>query len=203
MNAGIYENIVGNYQKDQRKKMLIFLGVAVLGFLLAATGIGVFVGVAALICLMMAAVRVSAASNVRKASIRQLRERGLYDSAMYSLQTADRQVMDGLTYAWSDDFFYTGYGAIFPMKEVAWVYPFTNTVRYMMIPIMKQHCCKIRMLDGTEKLVFHGKAKEQEAFRHILEGMLSVNPGLLIGYTQENAAIYQQRTALYKASRNG
>lgn len=200
MNTQIYDDIVASYKKRQQMKLLISFGAMVLGFLLSATGVGAIVGIAAMIYLMIEAVRTFGTANVRKTSMKELQSKGLHDAAMLALQQAERQQMDGLTYAWTSEFFCTGYGAIFSMQKIAWIYPFTHTVRYMMIPIVRQHWCKILMLDGTERLAFYGKVKDQSAFERMLKGMRSVNPELQIGHTPENVELYKQRVMLYKAA---
>lgn len=200
MNTQIYDALLANYKKRQITKQLITFAVMVLGFLLTFTGVGAIVGLVALFCLFGMWIRIGTLAHARKASKKELQANGLYDAAMQALQHAERLQMDGFTYAWTNDFFFTGYGAIFPMQKIAWIFPFTHTTRYLMIPIVRQHWCQIMMLDGTKRVAFLGRVKDQAAFKKMLHGMRSVNPELLIGYTPENEEQYNQRVTLYKAA---
>lgn len=200
MNTQIYDDLVRNYKKRQRKKQLIAFAVMVLGFLLTFTGIGGIVGLVALLYLYLMWIDIAVLALARKKSKKELQANGLYDAAMQTLQHAERLQLDGLTYAWTNDFFFTGYGAIFPMQKIAWIFPFTYTARKMMIPIARQHWCQIMMLDGTSRVAFYGRVKDQAAFKKMLHGMHSVNPELQIGHTPANEELYNQRVTLYKTA---
>ena len=193
MNTQMYNKIVETYQSRQKKRLLIALVLFVVGILTSATGVGAIVCIVSLVYLMIEGIRTIGTNAARKKCISQMKSSGEFDLAMTSLEGGLKQEMDGLTYAWSTDYFCTGYGLIIDMKQLAWIFPFTHTIRYMLIPVVRQNWCKALMLDGTERIVFYGKAKNKTAFETMLRGMLSMNPNLLIGHTAENQALYQER----------
>ena len=200
MNTQIYDDLVSDYKKRQKKKLLIAFAVMVLGLLLIVTVIGGIAALVAWVYLLCEGIRTISTTKARKRSKKELQSKGLYDAAMQVLQHAERLQLDGLTYAWTKDFFFTGYGAIFPMQKIAWIFPYTYTARKMMISITRQHWCQIMMLDGTRRVAFWGQVKDQAAFKEMLHGMRSVNPELQIGRTPANEELYNQRVTLYKAA---
>ena len=202
MDAQMYNKIVETYQARQKKRLLIALAMVIVGALTAVSVVGAVVCIVGVVYLMIEGIRTVGLYSARKKNIAQLKSTGEFDQAMLSLSNGLKQGMDGLTYAWSEDYFLTGYGAIFNMKQIAWVFPFTHTTSYFFIPIVRQHWCKALLLDGTERIVFYGKAKDKAAFETLLRGMLAVNPDLLIGHTPENQKLYSERVQQYKEARN-
>lgn len=195
MNTQAYENFVSIFKTKRRKKLLIAVAVVVLGFLLVATVIGAFAAIGAVIYLMMELVRGSVYSSHTKKSLKALHKDGQYEAAMNGLAQAKTCQLDELTYAWTEDFLYLPYGAIYPMKKVAWIYPYCHTqVHYLVIRI-KTSACKLFLTDGSQSLLYYGKAKDEEAFKRLLVGLKEANPALLLGYTQENQQLYQQLKA--------
>ena len=196
-----YEVLIAPYKERQRKRMLIALAVMVAGFLLVATVIGGIVGLAAWIYLMLEMVKTFALFSVRKKSLAHLEKQGKKQQVMDSLQFATRMELDGVTYAWTDEYLCLPHGVILPLNAIAWIYLFTQKVSYMMIPIMKMNSCKVRLIDGKESLVFYGKAKNKQAFAELLSALQSKIPHLLIGNTPENQAKYKEMVAAYNGAK--
>ncbi len=202
MDIQMYNKIVETYKERQKKRLLISLALTVVGALTGATGIGAVVCIVSLVYFVIEGFRTLGTKSARNKNIAQLKSTGEFDTALQSLSTGMKHQLDGLTYAWSEDYFLTGYGAIFNMKQIAWIFPFTHTTSYMMIPVVRQQWCKAVMLDGTENIVFHGKAKDKAAFETMLRGMRTMNPDLLIGHTPENQQLYAERVQQHKESQN-
>lgn len=202
MDIQMYNKIVETYKERQKKRLLISLALTVVGALTGATGIGAVVCIVSLVYFLIEGVRTLGMKGARNKTVAQLKSTGEFDTALQSLSTGLKQQLDGLTYAWSEDYFLTGSGSILNMKEIAWIFPFTHTTTYMMIPVLRQQWCKAVMLDGTEHIVFHGKAKDKAAFETMLRGMRTMNPDLLIGHTPENQQLYAERVQQHKESQN-
>ncbi len=191
MNTDAYEKLIAPYKERQRKRLLTAAGVMVLGFVLAVTGIGAIAGIAAMIYLMMEGIRTYTCNSHARQSIKALQRAGVYDRAMGGAAGAASCQIDGLPYAWNEDYLYLPYGAVYPMKDVAWIYPYAHSVTFLLFTITL-NACQLFLTDGTQSLVFHGRAKDQEAFKQLLAGLLQVKPQLLLGYSEENKQLYQQ-----------
>ena len=199
MENKVYGNLMAACKKRQRTRLLLSAAVMVLGFILCSTGIGGIAGLAAMLYLMMEGAKTCGMKLMRNKSLKMLKNSGKLKEAMESLANGKTQQLDGLTFAWSHDYFCTGYGAIYETQQIVWMFPFTQTIRYFFIPVVRNHWCKMLMTDGTERIAFYGKAKDKEAFEKLLRGLRMENPQLLIGHTQENMDRYQLRQALSKA----
>ena len=184
-----YNKIIAPYKERQKKRLSCAAVAMVLGLLLSATGIGFIVFVAAMVYLALEAVRTSTLSQLQNKSIKQLKRGGVLDSIMDSLQHATTMQVDGLIYAWTDKYLCLPHGVILPLADIAWIFPFEQTIR-MMIPVCKLHWCKIQLLDGSDTLAFYGTVKDKQAFNALLVGLKSVIPHLLIGYNAENQKLY-------------
>ena len=192
MNTQAYETFVAPYKSRHKKQMLIAAGAMVLGFLLAATGIGIIVAIVAMVYLAIIGVRGSVLRSHAKKSLKALHKDGLYEQAMAGFHQASTCQLDEMTYAWNEDFLYLTYGAIYPMARVAWIHPYTQTVSYLFIIRFSFNACKLFLTDGTQSLLCYGKAKDQEAFKQLLIGLKEANPLLLLGYSAENQQQYNQ-----------
>ena len=191
MNTDAYEKLTAPYQERQKKRLLIAAGVMVLGFVLAATGIGAIAGIAAMIYLMMEGIRTWTCRSHAKKSIKALQKAGVFDRAMGGAADANVCRIDELSYAWNDEYLYLPYGAVYPLKDVAWIYPYTHNMVVLLFTI-SINACQLFLADGTQSLLFYGKAKDQEAFRKLLAGLKQTKPELLLGYSDENKQLYQQ-----------
>lgn len=202
MNNGMYDKILQTYQLRQRKRLIISLALVVIGALTAASVVGAVVCIVALVYFILEGIRTLSTNAARNKCVAQLKSEGRFDLTLQSLSGGMTQEMDGLTYVWSEDYFMTGYGMILNMKEIAWIFPYTHTVTYFMIPVMRYRYCKAMMLDGTERIIFNGQARNKAAFESLLSGMLSKNPELLIGHTPANQELYRQRVEQHTKSQN-
>ena len=195
MSTQTYETFVSEYKARQKSRMLIAAGIMVVGFLLAATGIGAIIGIVAMVYLVILAVRGSVLRSHTKKSLKVLHKTGVVEKAMAAIGEAQTCQLDELTYAWNDDYLYLPYGAIYPMEKVAWIHLFTQNLSYMFIFRFSISACKLFLRDGTQSLLFYGKPKDQEAFKRLLIGLKETKPALLLGYSQENQQQYNQITA--------
>lgn len=190
-----YNKIIASYKERQKKRLLYSAAAMILGLLLFATGIGFIIFIAAMIYFVVEAIRTSTLSQFRNKSLKKLQQQGVLDHIMDSLQHATTMQVDGVTYAWTDKYLCLPHGVILPLADIAWIFPFVKSLRYMMIPVAKLHWCKIHLLDGSETLAFYGKVKDKQAFNALLVGLKGVIPHLLIGYTPENQKLYHAMTA--------
>lgn len=198
MNTQAYETFVSNYKSQQKTRLLISAGAMVLGFLLAATGIGIIVAIAAMVFLVVYAVRGSVLKSHTKKSLKILHKAGQYEHAMDAISQVTSCQIDEQTYAWNDEYFYLPYGAVYPIKKLAWIHLFAQKVSYMFIFRFTFNACKLFLTDGTETLLFYGKAKDQEAFKQLLISLKEKNPELMLGYNAENQQLYNQMKAANK-----
>lgn len=192
MNTQAYETYVSSYKSRQKTTLLIAAGAMVLGFLLAATGIGAIVGIGAMIYLVIMGVRASALSSHAKKSMKALYKAGKYENAMEGFSQASTCQLNDQTYAWNEAFLYLPYGAIYPLEKVAWIYPYCQNISYLFIFRFSINACKLFLKDGTQSLMYYGKAKDQEAFKKLLIGLKEAQPALLLGYSAENQKLYDQ-----------
>lgn len=192
-----YEEIVSNYKRVHNKKLLMWLAGMLLGLALSATGVGAVLCIVCLILLFVEVGRRASVTKMRNASLEALRARGEMEQAKAEIASAAQLQLDGLTYACTQSWFCTGYGAIYPVQEIAWVFPFTHTVKYMLIPVLRMHWCKMLTLDGRELVAFYGTTHDKSAFERLLERLRSVNPQLQIGHSPEEAQLYEQRVRLH------
>lgn len=191
MNTDAYEKMIVPYKERQKKRLLTAAGVMVLGFVLAATGIGAIAGIAAMIYLIMEGIRTYTCKSHERKSLKALQKAGVFDRAMGGAAGASTCQIDGLPYAWNEEFLYLPYGAVYPLKDVAWIYPYAHNMVILLFTITI-NACQLFLADGTQSLLFHGKAKDQEAFRQLLAGLKQTKPELLLGYSEENKQQYQQ-----------
>lgn len=198
-----YEEIVSNYKRAHNKKLLIGLAGMLLGLALSATGVGAVLCVVCLILLIVEVGRRASVTKMRNVSLAALHARGEMEQAQADIASAAQLQLDGLTYACTQSWFCTGYGAIYPVQEIAWIFPFTHTVKYMLIPVLKMHRCKMLTLDGRELVAFYGTARDKTAFERLLEMLRSVNPQLQIGHSPEEAQLYEQRVKLHTMQKEG
>lgn len=198
MKYQYYDALIAPYKERQKKRILISAAVMVVGFLLAASGIGAVIGIVALVYAMMETGRTASLSYVRKKSLEKLEKQGKRQQVMDSLQFAKKMELDGLTYAWTDEYLCLPHGVLLPLQHIAWVFHFTHRVTYMMIPVMKMNSCKACLLDGTDALVFYGKAKDKQAFDALLSNLKNSIPHLLIGHTPENQEKYKEMVVAYR-----
>ena len=198
MNTQAYETFVSSYKSRQKTRLLASAGAMLLGFLLAATGIGIIVALVAMVFFVVYAVRGSVLKSHAKKSLKVLHKAGQYEHAMEAIQQVSSCQIDEQTYAWNDEYFYLPYGAVYPLKKMAWIHLFSQTVSYMFIIRFTANACKLFLNDGTETLLFYGKAKDQEAFKKLLIALKEKNPDLLLGYNAENQQLYNQIKAANK-----
>ncbi len=187
-----YETFVSTYKNRQKKRLLIAAAVMVGGFLLAATGIGIIAAIVAMGWLAMEGTRTMTLRTHTKNALKALHKAGQYKPALECMEQVTTCQIDDLTYAWNEEYLYLPHGAIYPMQNVAWIYPYCHTVSYLFIIRMQINACKLFLTDGSQTLLFYGKAKDEEAFKRLLAGLKATKPELLLGYSQQNQQLYDQ-----------
>lgn len=197
MNQQYYDALIAPYKNRQKKRLLCSAGLMVLGLALSATGVGAVVCVVAMIYLMLELTRTLSLVSVRNKCLKKLSAEGSLNQIMDSLRYAKKMQVDGMTFAWTDEYLCLPHGVLLPLAQIAWLFPFTHTIRYMMIPVIRSHSCKIYLLDGTFALGFYGKVKDTVAFEALLVELKKVVPQLLIGHSEANQQIYQAMVAAY------
>ena len=201
MQSEVYEALVKRWKKKQYAHMTACALIAVLGILLAATVIGPIASMVCFCILLLAIMRMISQNAVRRKTLKEWETQDKLADVYHTVETAQPIEMDGLTYFCTGDYFVTGYGAVYPMRQIAWIFQFTHKVNFLFLTMARQRWCKLMLLDGTERLAFWGKPKDTAAFENLLQSMRRANPNLLVGFSNENAALYAARCEIHKASK--
>lgn len=191
MNTNAYDALRAPYKSATLRKLGIAAAAMVLGMALLVTGIGLIIALAAFFYLMMEGVRSITLSSLRKQSIKALKASGCLEEAMSDAEHAVKMTVDEKCFAVSDKYFYLPHGAVYPIADVLWIYPFRQTVRYLFIPIARLNWFNICLTKNRRILAFYGKVKNIEAFSSLMKLVFDRQPKLLFGYNAENEARYK------------
>ncbi len=202
MNNVLNQKILTAYRMRENGKVLIALMLIVVSIYIIPSVMDEDVaitisGVTLIVCflyLLYAAIRLFSLLVFRRKTHKILKGYNELERALADLENAEVIREGGRVFAISKDFLFLPYGAILPMNSVAWIYMQRDTIRMLLIPLMRLHSCSLKLTNGMDVPVFYGKIKNKDAFDELIRRMMEINSSLLVGYSLENKLKYEMIT---------